>query len=141
MQYSKKSAFHTSLTKFNSIVIIFILSNCNLLAQKEYPQNYFRSPIDFKILISGNFGELRPNHFHTGLDILTENRVGKNIYAIADGYISRINVSSGGYGNALYITHPNGYVSVYAHLKSFKKELEYYLDSVQHAKQQFEMNL
>ncbi|RLD61522.1 MAG: hypothetical protein DRI95_14135 [Bacteroidetes bacterium] len=141
MQYSKKSAFHTSLTKFNSIVIIFILSNCNLLAQKEYPQNYFRSPIDFKILISGNFGELRPNHFHTGLDILTENRVGKNIYAIADGYISRINVSSGGYGNALYITHPNGYVSVYAHLKSFKKELETYLDSVQRAKQQFEMNL
>ncbi|MEN8119632.1 MAG: M23 family metallopeptidase [Bacteroidota bacterium] len=141
MQILKKSTFRNSIIKFNSIIIIFILLSSNILAQKEYPKNYFRSPIDFKIQIAGNFGELRNNHFHTGLDILTQGKVGKNIYAIADGYVSRINISSGGYGNALYVTHPNGYVSVYAHLKSFKKEFETYLDSVQHAKQQFEMNL
>lgn len=141
MQYFKKSTFHKSLIKLSSAIIILILLSCNLFAQKEYPKNYFRSPIDFKIQIAGNFGELRNNHFHTGLDILTEGKVGKNIYAISDGYVSRINISSGGYGNALYITHQNGYVSVYAHLKSFKKELETYLDSVQHAKHQFEMNL
>jgi len=123
------------------VIVIFSANVTNIYAQKKYPEDYFRSPIDFKILISGNFGELRPNHFHTGLDILTENKVGKNIYAIADGYVSRINVSAGGYGNAIYITHPNGYVSVCGHLKSFKKELETYLDSVQHAKQQFAMNL
>lgn len=140
MQYSKNLVFNNSQKK-KSIIIIFILLSCNLFAQQEYPKNYFSAPIDFKIQIAGNFGELRNNHFHTGLDILTEGKVGKKIYSIADGYVSRINISSGGFGNALYITHPNGYVSVYAHLKSFKKELETYLDSVQHAKQQFEMNL
>ena len=127
--------------KFIITLITISLFSTNLFAQKEYPKNYFRSPIDFKIQIAGNFGEIRNNHFHTGLDILTEGKVGKNIYSIADGYVSRINISSGGYGNAIYITHPNGYVSVYAHLKSFKKEIETYLDSVQHAKQLFELNL
>jgi len=140
MQYLKKSK-NSALKRNYSIIIIFIILTSNLFAQKKYPQNYFRSPIDFKIQIAGNFGELRNNHFHAGLDILTGGKVGKNIYTIADGYVSRINISSGGYGNALYVTHPNGYVSVYGHLKSFKKELEIYLDSVQHSKQQFAMNL
>ncbi len=129
------------LSKFILLAIFFGIHISSAFAQKEYPKNYFRSPIDFKMQIAGNFGEIRNNHFHTGLDILTEGKVGKNIYAIADGYVSRINISSGGYGNAIYVTHPNGYVSVYAHLKSFKKEIENYLDSVQHAKQLFELNL
>ena len=110
-------------------------------AQNNYPQNYFRSPIDFKLQLAGNFGELRSNHFHTGIDILTEGHTGKKIYSVAQGYISRINVSGGGYGNALYVTHPNGYVSVYGHLKSFRKDIALYLDSVQHQRKEFAMNL
>ena len=122
-------------------ILIFLSVSNNFFAQNNYPQNDFRSPIGFRLLIAGNFGELRSNHFHTGIDILTEGVQGKNVYSIADGYISRINVSGGGYGNALYVTHPNGYVSVYGHLKSFRKDIAEYLDSAQHAKQKFAMNL
>jgi len=129
--YSRQSVFF----------IFFVLLTYNLVAQKDYPKNYFRSPIDFKIQIAGNFGELRSNHFHTGLDILTQGVVGKKVYAIADGYVSRIYISGGGYGNALYVTHPNGYVSVFGHLKAFNKKISAFLDSVQHAKKQFAMNL
>ncbi len=124
-----------------TLLFIYMMFQLSLTAQHEYPLNYFRSPIDFKLQIAGNFGELRSNHFHTGLDILTEGVEGKKVYSIADGYISRINVSGGGYGNALYITHPNGYVSVYGHLKSFRKDIAAYLDSVQHARKEFAMNL
>lgn len=128
-------------TKRRTFLFLMLLFTTNLVAQEDYPKNYFRSPINFKILIAGNFGELRSNHFHTGLDILTEGVVGKKVYAIADGYVSRINISGGGYGNALYVTHPNGFVSVFGHLKTFNKKLNAFLDSVQHAKQQFAMNL
>ena len=79
----------------------------------------FRSPLDTAIVLAGNFGEIRPNHFHSGLDIRTNSREGLNIYAVADGYVSRVKISATGYGKALYITHPNGYVSVYAHLNGF----------------------
>ena len=122
-------------------LLIFTIISINIFAQNEYPQNYFRSPIDFQIQIAGNFGELRSNHFHTGLDILTQGVQGKKVFSIADGYVSRINVSGGGYGNALYITHPNGYVSVYGHLKSFRKDIAAYLDGIQHIKHEFAMNL
>ena len=71
-------------------------------------QNEFRSPVDIPIFLSGNFAEPRKAHFHTGLDIRTNEREGLNIYAVGDGYVSRINVSPVGYGNSLYITHPNG---------------------------------
>ena len=123
------------------LITVLVIISTNIYSQNKYPKDYFRSPIDFRIQIAGNFGEIRNNHFHTGLDILTEGQIGKNIYAIADGYVSRINISAGGYGNAIYITHPNGYVSVYAHLKSFKKEITDYLDSAQHSKHLFELNL
>ncbi len=127
--------------KHKFFLFIFTITAINIFAQNEFPQNYFRSPIDFQIQIAGNFGELRSNHFHTGLDILTQGVEGKTVRSIADGYVSRINVSGGGYGNALYITHPNGYVSVYGHLRSFRKDIAQYLDSVQHEKHEFAMNL
>lgn len=123
------------------ILFISIFTVSIVFAQNNFSDNYFRSPIDFQLQIAGNFGELRANHFHTGLDILTQNVEGKKVRSIADGYVSRINVSGTGYGNALYITHPNGYVSVYAHLKSFRADIAQYLDSIQHEKQQFAMNL
>ena len=69
---------------------------------QSYPQDYFRSPLDIPLFLSGNFGELRSNHFHAGIDIKTAGVEGQKIYAVADGYVSRIKVSPYGYGNALY---------------------------------------
>lgn len=103
--------------------------------------NYFRSPFDFPILLSANFGELRPNHFHNGLDIKTQGVTGKPIYCIADGYVSRVAVLHGGYGQALYITHPNGLTSVYGHVVSFAKNIQAYVRQYQYAHETFTCDL
>ena len=79
----------------------------------------FSSPFDFRLLLSGNFGELRSNHFHAGVDFKTQGVVGKPIKCVADGYICRAKVQSGGYGRALYVMHDNGYMTVYGHLDRF----------------------
>lgn len=86
--------------------------------------DYYRLPMDIPVALSSNFAEMRSNHFHSGIDLKTGGREGVPVYAVADGYISRINVSLYGYGRALYITHPNGTMSVYAHLQSFTPEVE-----------------
>lgn len=111
------------------------------LAQTNYPQDYFRSPLDIPLLLSGNFGELRSNHFHSGIDIKTEGVECKKIYAVADGYVSRIKVSATGYGNAIYINHPNGYTTVYGHLKSYNSEIAKYVKKAQYADETFEIEL
>jgi murein DD-endopeptidase MepM/ murein hydrolase activator NlpD len=82
------------------ISLFFSILVCSLSAQTTYPQDYFRSPLDIPLNLSGNFGELRTNHFHTGIDIKTEQREGLKIYAAAEGYVSRIKVSPVGYGYA-----------------------------------------
>ena len=117
------------------IVFIFILICQQTYAQNEYPKDYFRSPMDIPLYLSGNFGELRTNHFHTGLDIKTQGVEGKNIFACADGYVSRIKMSPWGYGNVLYITHPNGYTTVYAHLQKFNKAISKYYQDAQYKNQ------
>ena len=91
---------------------------------QEKPGNPFVSPFDFPLLLSGNFGELRANHFHGGVDFKTQGVVGKPIRCIADGYISRVTVTPGGYGQAVYITHDNGYTSVHGHLHQFTAEVQ-----------------
>ncbi len=91
---------------------------------QKYPQHYFRSPLDIPLVLSGTFGELRNNHFHSGIDIKTKQREGLKIYAVADGYVSRIKVALLGYGKVIYITHHNGYTSVYAHLSKFGNGIE-----------------
>ncbi|MCB0537111.1 MAG: M23 family metallopeptidase [Bacteroidetes bacterium] len=122
---------------------LFTLCFIHLSLAQNYniPPDYFRSPLDIPLYLSGTFGEPRTTHFHTGIDIKTAGVQGKNIYAVADGYISRVNVSPYGYGNALYITHPNGYVSVYAHLKNFKKDIENWLKEQQIDETSFAVNL
>lgn len=103
------------------IGLVFVLYSIALpgYAQKDHRQSVFQVPFDFPLLLSSNFGELRSNHFHGGLDFKTQGVVGKPIRCIADGYISRVSVTSGGYGRALYVTHSNGYTSVYGHLDKF----------------------
>lgn len=107
-------------------------------SQEKYPTNYFRNPLDIPIVLSGTFGELRSNHFHSGLDIKTQGKEGLPVFAIADGFVSRIKVQQFGYGKAIYITHPNGYTSVYGHLSRFSEEIEAYVKSIQYKKQNYQ---
>ena len=124
-----------------SVCLIFTLSTIVSLAQNEYPQDYFRSPINGRIYLSGTFGELRSNHFHTGIDIKTGGVEGQNIYAAAEGYISRIKVSPWGYGHAVYIIHPNGYTTVYGHLKNYNEAISEYVIAEQYKKQKFAIDI
>ncbi|WP_028873487.1 M23 family metallopeptidase [Psychroserpens burtonensis] len=110
-------------------------------SQSPYPQDYFRSPLDVTLVLSGTFAELRSNHFHSGIDIKTQQRTGLNVYGVAEGYVSRIKVSHYGYGKALYITHPNGYVSVYAHLSKFSPRIQKYIKECQYDKESYEVEV
>lgn len=107
----------------------------------SYPQNAFRNPLDIPILLAGGYGEIRPAHFHEGLDIKTNGRIGYPVHAAAAGYISRISVSNGGYGHAVYITHPNGYTTVYGHLHRFAPEVARYVKQKQYEQQSWAINL
>jgi hypothetical protein len=108
---------------------------------QDYPQNYFSSPLEIPLKLSGTFGELRSNHFHSGLDIKTQQRTGLSVLAVANGYVSRIKIERYGYGKALYITHPNGYTSVYAHLERFSDRIEEYVCNRQYEQESYEIQL
>jgi len=110
-------------------------------AQTPYPTDYFRHPLDVTIIPSGTFGELRSNHFHSGMDIKTQQREGLKVFATADGYISRIKIAHFGYGKALYVTHPNGYTTVYAHLQQLSPTLEAYIKKLQYEQESFEIEI
>ena len=112
----------------------------SVFAQNVYPKNDFRSPVDTTLTLAGNFGEIRPNHFHAGFDIRTNNREGMPIYSIADGFISRIKISAYGYGKALYIEHPNGYTSVYGHLKNLDGDIDAFTKKVQYLNESYEID-
>lgn len=113
----------------------------SLFAQMDYPKDYFRSPLDIPMQLSGNFGELRPNHFHAGFDLKTLQKEGLNVYAVADGYVSRIKISTFGNGKAIYITHPNGYTSVYGHLQRAAGEIEDFIKKTHYVEQSFEIEM
>lgn len=127
------------MNKFFLLLLSFFSFSFSFSQNSEYPADYFRPPLDIPLYLSGTFGELRSNHFHSGIDIKTQGVEGKNVYAVADGYVSRVKVSAGGYGKALYITHPNGTVSVYGHLKSFNSAIEKYIRELQYANESFEV--
>ncbi|MBT8263392.1 MAG: M23 family metallopeptidase [Bacteroidia bacterium] len=110
-------------------------------AQSSLPQDYFDDPLKIPIILSGSFGELRSNHFHSGLDIKTQQREGIPVYAPADGVVTRIKVSHYGYGKALYIAHPNGYSTVYAHLQRYEGVIQEYVKSRQYARETYEVEL
>lgn len=118
---------------------LFLLILCGGLLNAQ--QTNFLPPLDIPMVLNGNFGELRANHFHTGIDIKTEGKTGLPVYSAEDGYISRIAVSPVGYGNALYINHPNGYTTVYGHLKSFTPEVAKWVKTQQYKQKSFSVNL
>ena len=120
--------------KKNIILFLFIIS------LSGFSQEY-RSPFDFPLFLSGTFGELRNDHFHTGIDIKTNEIEGHKLYAIEKGYISRIKVSTWGYGKVLYINHPNGHTSVYAHMLRFNDRIEALVQKKQYKKESFEIEI
>ena len=121
------------------LFLIISLGIQSLFAQ--LPQDYFRNPLDVPIVLAGTFGELRSNHFHSGLDIKTQQREGLEVRAAAEGYISRINIQHYGYGKALYLQHPNGYTTVYGHLQKLSPKLKEYLRKRQYDKESYEIEL
>lgn len=118
-----------------------ILFTATVFAQVEYPKDYFRSPLDIPMKLSGNFGELRPNHFHAGFDMKTLQKEGLNVYAVADGYVSRIKISTFGNGKTIYIDHPNGFTSVYGHLQKATDSIESYIKKNHYKEQSYEMEM
>ena len=121
--------------------LFFLLFSAVTIAQTDYPKDYFRSPLDIPLYLSGTFGELRGNHFHTGLDFKTQQKEGLNVYAVADGYVSRIKISTWGYGKAIYITHPNGFTTVYGHLQKASPAIEAYIKKAQYAQKSYEVEM
>jgi len=131
--------------KLTSFIIIFnvffAFSQGSATVTNSYPTNYFSNPLEIPLILSGTFGELRSNHFHAGIDIKTQQKEGFNVLAAANGYVSRIKISHWGYGKAIYITHPNGYTTVYAHLQKFNDRIETYIKKQQYKKENFEIEL
>ncbi|HDZ04067.1 hypothetical protein LCGC14_0133300 [marine sediment metagenome] len=120
---------------------LLLLFCFTLFAQEDYPKDAFASPMDIPIILAGTFGELRSNHFHSGVDIKTQQREGVPVNSIGDGTITRIKVSLWGYGKVLYIAHPNGYTSVYGHLQKFSPSIEAYIKKLQYDKKSFELEV
>jgi hypothetical protein len=129
-----------------TLVALIICLPLFIIAQKpEFPEvdsGYFQSPINHSIRLSGNFCELRNNHFHAGIDLKSSNgQPGDDIMSVAEGFISRIKVSRSGYGNTVYIDHDCGLTSVYAHLHSFTDEIAQFVEKRQMSAETFEIDV
>ena len=123
------------------ILIIVYLVPWIIISQDKYPENYFSKPVEIPLILSGSFGELRSNHFHSGIDIKTQSKQGLNIVSSADGYVSRIKIAHGGFGKAIYVNHKNGYTTVYGHLKKFNTEIENYIKKIQYRRESYEVDV
>lgn len=129
---------HTMKINFSTFIYIFLFV---VYTTSAFSQHY-RYPLTIPPTFSANFGELRSNHFHSGLDFKTEQTVNKPVVAIEEGYVSRISVSPGGFGLALYVDHPStGHTSVYAHLNSFSKEIADWVKEKQYEQERFQVTL
>ena len=132
-------------THFLTIVFfcvqLTVAAQTGIITTREYPQDYFRSPLAIPPQASGTFGELRSTHFHAGDDYRTQQRVGLPIFAVADGYVSRVRVQIGGGGNSVYINHPNGYTSVYLHMHEFNAQLATIVKAKQYELQRFDVDI
>lgn len=117
------------------------ISMAQMFAPKNYPQGYFQWPVGAKVALAANFGELRSNHYHMGLDCKTDQRVNLPVYAAADGYVAKVKIEPFGFGRAIYINHPNGLTTLYAHLNDFYPALETYVTEQQYKQKQWKVML
>ncbi len=131
--------------KFFFLITILLLAivavSQTFFTSKKYPRGSFASPVKIPLSLAGNFGECRPNHFHSGLDVRTNKVENIPIYAIGDGYVSRVKIEAGGFGNAIYITHANGFVSLYAHLNLFWPGLENHIRFNQYQQKSWKIDM
>ncbi len=128
------------MIKRHSLFLWFLVFfSKSVFAQNDRPDYIF--PLKLPPLLSATFGELRPGHFHAGIDIKTNGQTGYRIYAVAGGYVYRVKIQRGGYGKALYIKHPDGNISVYGHLSAFAGDLEEYVKHRQYKKQSFYLDV
>ncbi len=125
-----------------AVILCFVCISDALYSQVDSTfKESFQSPVNYKIRLSGSFGELRKNHFHTGIDIKGKNSTaGDSLFSVLSGHVSRIRVQSGSYGKCLYVDHPNGMTSVYAHLDEFSPEIERLITKKQTELQSFEVD-
>jgi hypothetical protein len=123
----------SSMVTLRMILAGFLIFQ-NIYSQQQADPAKFYPPLDIPLYLSGNFGELRSGHFHSGLDFKTQGVTGKKVYSVDDGYISRIKIQTMGYGNSIYITHPGGFTSVYGHLDHFSDTIARYVKIVQYQK-------
>ncbi|MBK9487812.1 MAG: M23 family metallopeptidase [Haliscomenobacter sp.] len=117
------------------LLLAFVLPN----DENRYPKDFFAAPVSGQLRLSGTFGELRPDHFHSGIDI--KGGLGVPIYAAGDGEVYCIKINPGGYGSVMYIRHPNGYTTLYAHLSGFSPELARFIEDKQYTAQLFAVEL
>jgi hypothetical protein len=124
----------------NSIHKYFLYLSLSFVYAVGFAQENNRpilSPLNIPLYLSGNFGDLRLNHFHSGFDFRTRQKIGFPVFAVADGYVSRIKIENSGYGKAIYINHPNGTTSVYAHLNSFPEPILQYIKNEQYRQRSY----
>lgn len=124
-----------------TLIIVYLIIFIGHGNSQKSNQNIFKPPLKIPLILSGNFGEIRSNHFHSGVDFKTNGQSGYSVFAAADGYIVRIKVASGGYGKALYIQHPSGHQTLYGHLSKFRKDLADYVKNEQYKQERFGVDL
>ncbi|MCX6291736.1 MAG: M23 family metallopeptidase [Bacteroidetes bacterium] len=129
------------MNKRNFFTLLILTMMSAQLEAQHNTKNYFSAPLDSTLRLIGTFGEIRHDHFHSGIDLSTDQQEGKNVHAAADGYVSRIKIAAGGFGKAIYITHPNGMVTVYAHLKKFRNDVQQYVVAHQYEQKSYEIEL
>jgi hypothetical protein len=136
--------FFRTAVRLMFLVALFLGPVRTVSAQKQsYPVGYYQFPIrpNMANSLAGGLGDLRSNHFHAGLDIRTEQREGLQVYAAAEGYVYKVAVQRSGYGNVIYLRHPNGQTTVYGHLLKFSSAVADYVRAEQYKKQTFEIDL
>ena len=140
-----RKSVHSATIHKPFLFFIFLIFSTSIFAQlfpaKNYPKGYFIYPVDARIGLAANFGELRSNHYHMGLDCRTNQVVNRPVFAAADGYIARISEAPFGFGRAIYINHPNGLTTLYGHMNSFYAPLEKYLHEQQYQKESWTVSL
>jgi len=122
-------------------LFFFLKSECQPNENNKYPQGYFTNPLNIPISLAANFGELRPGHWHMGLDIRTDQKENLPVFAAADGYVAHVGVRPLSFGKFIIINHPNGYSTLYGHLNKFYPELENYVRQKQTERESWAIDL
>jgi hypothetical protein len=129
------------VNKYRVICSLLLLSTSFCSAQIDTSRNSFSMPLSVIQGITGSFGEIRVDHFHSGVDLRTDNKIGKEVRATFDGYISRIKVSPVGFGKAIFVDHPNGLTTVYGHLDRYSDKINRYIKNIQYRSKSFDVEV